>query len=46
MEEQIESLKNDQESMKQEEEELTEEINTWEEDFKEKNGREPTEEET
>ncbi|XP_030832352.1 calmodulin-binding carboxy-terminal kinesin isoform X2 [Strongylocentrotus purpuratus] len=46
MEEQIESLKNDQESMKQEEEELTEEINTWEDDFKEKNGREPTEEET
>ncbi|XP_041465181.1 myosin-10-like [Lytechinus variegatus] len=46
MDDQIESLKNDQETMRQEEEELTEEISKWEEDFKEKNGREPTEEET
>ncbi|XP_072167094.1 uncharacterized protein [Diadema setosum] len=44
MEEQIETLKKDQDTMKEEEAELTEEINKWEEDFKEKNGREPEEE--
>ena len=44
MDGQIEKLKNDQETMKQEEEELAEEIEKWEEGFKEENGREPSEE--